>query len=90
MIDRFKIEHAKPSWPVNLWMTAMLKLFRPQIEQLLRKRDTVLAKWKKEHPNEDVFELRELGIPSMMDISIDAQIDALQSALAGRCNEQAA
>lgn len=29
MLDCFKIDHAYPSWPVNLWVSAMLTLFRP-------------------------------------------------------------
>ena len=36
MLDRFRIDHARPSWPVNMWVSAMLQLFRPQIEHLLR------------------------------------------------------
>ncbi len=31
MLDRFVIDPARPSWPVNRWITAMLRLFRPQI-----------------------------------------------------------
>ena len=77
MIERFKIDHAKPSWVVNRWITAMLRLFRPKIAELLKLRDAAVAKWKREHPGEDAFENRELDLPSMIDISIDDQIQAM-------------
>ena len=77
MIERFEISHAKPSWVVNRWITAMLRLFRPQIAEVLKLRDAAVAKWKKEHPGEDAFENRELDLPSMIDISIDDQIQAM-------------
>ncbi|MEX2454885.1 MAG: hypothetical protein WD470_09285, partial [Rhodospirillaceae bacterium] len=36
LVDRFAIDHARPSWPVNRWITGMLRLFRPQVLELLR------------------------------------------------------
>lgn len=39
LINLFDIDHAQPSWPVNRWITAMLKLFHPQIVELIRARD---------------------------------------------------
>jgi hypothetical protein len=39
MLDRFLIDHAYPSWPVNRWISAMFRLFRPQIVELLERRD---------------------------------------------------
>ena len=77
MIERFKIDHAKPSWVVNRWITAMLRLFRPQIAELLKRRDTAVAKWNGERPGEDAFEDREFALPSMIEISVDDQIQAL-------------
>ena len=77
MIERFEIGHAKPAWVVNRWITAMLRLFRPQIAEILKLRDVAVAKWKKEHPGEDVFEDREFMLPSMTEISVDNQIRAL-------------
>ncbi len=99
MLDRFKIDHAKPSWPVNLWITSMLILFRPQIENLLRQRDRVLSAWIDAHPGEDVFEDRRLEITGYMTIDIEQQLKAVAAALghnrpwlraAGRGSDQAA
>ena len=31
LLDLFEIDHAQPSWPVNRWITAVLRLFHPQV-----------------------------------------------------------
>ena len=33
------IDHARPSWPANRWITALMRMFRPQIVELLHARD---------------------------------------------------
>jgi hypothetical protein len=81
ILDRFKIDQARPSWPTNLWITAMLRLFRPQIVSLIRKRDAVLADWQKRHPKTDVFEDRKLDLPSQTGISLVDQIEKVAAAL---------
>lgn len=82
MLERFRIDHAHPSWPVNRWVTAMVCLFRPQIESLLLARDEVIARWAREHPDRDVFEDRELEIASECAIDIEAQVSRLRAAIA--------
>lgn len=81
MLDRFAIDHAFPSWPVNRWIGAMLQLFRPQVEALLRHRDAVVEAWRCAHPDSDVFEDRRLEITGEFAIGIDAQIAAVTAAL---------
>jgi hypothetical protein len=81
MVERFKIDLARPSWPTNRWVTAMVRLFRPQIETLLHQRDAKVVMWRKTHPGADVFEDRRLALPSQVDISLDAQIRAVDAAL---------
>ena len=81
MLDRFEIDHAQPSWPVNRWITAMFRLFRPQIVELLRERDAVVADWQEKHPDSDVFEDRDMDLPSRIEISVDQQISDVQAAL---------
>lgn len=83
MLDFFGIDHANPSWPANRWITAMLRLFRPQIEALIVTRDIALADWMRTHPGEDVFEDRALEIASHTVISVDEQIAAVAAALKG-------
>lgn len=81
LIERFEIDHARPSWPVNRWISAMVRLFRPQIEELVRRRDETVAAWQAQHPDRDVYEDRGLEITSFADISIDGQVQAVMAAL---------
>ena len=81
MLDRFEIDHAQPSWPVNRWIGAMFRLFRPQIVELVRERDAVVADWQRRHPDRDVYEDRDLDLPSRIGISVDQQISDVQMAL---------
>ena len=53
LLDYFKIDHARPSWPTNRWMTALLRLFRPLIVELVRMRDKTVEDWAKSHPQID-------------------------------------
>lgn len=82
MLDRFDIDHAFPSWPVNRWLGAMLRLFRPQIEALIRQRDAVVDAWRAAHPDADVFEDRRLEVTGELAIDVAAQITAVEAALA--------
>lgn len=77
MLDRFVIDLAYPSWPLNRWISAMIVLFRPQIEFLLRERDRRVAAWLAANPTENVYEDRRLEITSSLDISLEAQIERL-------------
>lgn len=82
MIDNFAIDHASPNWPVNRWLTAMFKLFRPQVVALLEHRDIVLDEWAKSKPDVDVYEDRELETTGELIVSVDRQIKAVEKALA--------
>lgn len=81
MLDRFVIDLAQPSWPVNRWITAMLRLFRPQIEALLLERDRVIAERERRHPELDVFEDRRVEVTSKIDISVEDQLQSILAAL---------
>ncbi len=82
MLDRFEMDLSWPSWPGNIWVTAMLRLFRPQIEELVRQRDGTVADWQKSHPENDAFEDRACDITSSWKISVPAQISRVNQALA--------
>ena len=81
LIGLFQIDHAQPSWPVNLWITSMVQLFDPQIRTLVTERDRVIADWAEQHPGASVFEDRDLEVASEMEIDIDAQRVAIEAAL---------
>jgi len=88
MQSRFAIGHARPSWPVNRWITAMLRLFEPQITALLRRRDRTIGDWQARHPGSNVYEDRDLEVASCMDIDVAEQAVAVEQALAA-CPEPA-
>ena len=89
-LDRFTIDLPRPSRWVNRWLAALLRLFRPEIEELLRQRDAVLAEWGRRHPGADPLASRELEIPSQREISLSGQIDqvarALRADVRGKCH----
>ena len=81
MVDLFEIDHTFPNWAVNCWITAMFHLFKPQIVELLHERDARVAQWLAQHPNQNVYEDRDLEIITSMPISVEAQIAAVAEAL---------
>lgn len=83
MLDCFVIDHAFPSWPVNRWITAMFRLFRPQMVWLLKERDAAIGTWSQRHPKRNVFEDRELDVTGWLPISVEAQIASVNKALKG-------
>lgn len=84
MIDHFSVDHAYPSWPTNRWVTAILRLFKPQIVQLLHERDAALEARRAAYPDRDVFEDKDFEVLSETSIDIEAQIARLDAALANR------
>ncbi|MCC5991802.1 MAG: hypothetical protein JJT99_04690 [Rhodobacteraceae bacterium] len=83
MLPRFAIDHAHPSWPTNRWLTALLRLFRPQIEALIAARDEALAGQMAAAPDADPFTNRKFE--TLSEIAIDvAQQQAAVRRLLGR------
>jgi len=82
LLDRFHLDAARPSRWVNRWLEALLRLFRPEIETLLRQRDRRLADWRQRNPGLDALADRGLATLSETAISIDARIEELSRALA--------
>ncbi|MCU0807030.1 MAG: hypothetical protein MUC53_03475 [Candidatus Contendobacter sp.] len=80
MLDRFAVDHAFPNWAVNRWLTALLRLYRPHVEALIRHRDRTIAAWRQAHPDRDVFADRTLEITGYLPIAVEdllAQLDTL-------------
>lgn len=83
-LDRFEIDLAEPSWPVNIWVTKMICFFRPAIENLLRERDGTILNWQRTHPDSNAYEDRVLEVTSCINISVDEQMAAVRETLAHR------
>ncbi|WP_156885303.1 DUF6969 family protein [Acidihalobacter ferrooxydans] len=79
LLPRFEIDHAYPSWPTNRWITALLRLFRPHIEELLLHRDAVIQAWQQNHPEQDALEDRALEITGYIPISVEQWMHELTS-----------
>lgn len=77
-LDQFAIDHAYPSWPVNRWLTAMVRCFRPQIEALLYHRDEVVSQ-RLGHNLEQVLEDRSLEITGTILVDIESWAGRLKS-----------
>lgn len=82
MLDRFDMTVGQPSHELNRWVTAIVRLFRPQIVDLIRARDEAIAQWQVAHPKCDVFEDRDLQVTSQIAIDFLAQVRAIEAALA--------
>jgi len=87
MVERFQIDHAQPSRPVNMWISAMLTLFSPQIRALILQRDVAVAQWQRLKKPDNVYEDRSLEVTSEVAIEVDQQVEAIRAALAGRPKE---
>lgn len=79
-LDRFAVQRYE-DFPADRWLTAMIVLFRPQIEKLLLDRDLQLEQWQLTHPGADAFEDTRLEITSHLAISLFEQIEALDREL---------
>jgi hypothetical protein len=84
LLDRFCIEMSYPCLATNRTLTALLRLFRPQIEALLLERDRTISAWQAERQEQDVYDNRELEVTSQIAIDIASQIEAVSAALAAR------
>lgn len=81
MLDRFEMDLIWPEWPVNRWLSALMVLFRPQVEALLHRRDAVIRDRLEKADGADVLEDRELEITALTMIDADSQIAAIRARL---------
>jgi hypothetical protein len=81
LLDRFEIDHAVPNWATNRWLTAIIRLFHPQIVELVKERDRAIAEWTPSDGTTHVFDDRDLEITSNFEISPDEQLENVRAAL---------
>jgi len=84
MLDSFLIDHAQPTWPVNRWVSGMVRLFRPQIVALIEARNAAIERWRKTYSDRNVFEDETFEITSMLDMDIDQQVARITELLETR------
>lgn len=78
LLDCFDITVEAPSRDLNRWVGAVMRMFRPQIEDLIRARDVAVAS----HASDNVFEDRTLQVTSEIPVDFLEQIRAIELALA--------
>jgi len=81
MLTRFDMATDAPSRALNRWVSAVLRTFRPQIEDLIRERDAVVARWQQAHPGQDALEDRALQVVSETPVNFLSQLRAIETAL---------
>lgn len=82
MLARFDMTVERPSAALNRWVSAVVRMYRPQIEDLLRARDAAVARHLAGHPERAVFEDRALQVTSETPIDFLAEVRAIEAALA--------
>jgi hypothetical protein len=82
LAGHFDIKVDRPSYDLNRWVSAVLRMFAPQIADLVRARDAKIADFKAAHPNSDVFEDRALQVTSEIPVDFLSQIRAIETVLA--------
>lgn len=76
LLAAFKVE-AAGSAPVNHWIAAMVRLFWPQIEELLAHRDHMLMRLAKRRRQAGLLDGGNVEMLSSISIDIDTQISLL-------------
>lgn len=77
MLDRFSLDAAEPASFVNFWLTAMVRLYQPEIAMLLRERDRIVMDPIRRRRRVDVFEDPRIEITSSLAIDLESRLAAL-------------
>ena len=81
-LPRFVIDHAFPSWPTNRWIGALLVLYGPFIEGLLRHRDACMDAAQAARPGVDVYDDRAIEVIGALPVAVDDLVAELERSLA--------
>ena len=82
LLDRFAIAPAGTAPLVSGWVTALIGLYKPDLAELLAKRDAAVMDWRRRRRAKvHVFEDRRLEITSTLDIDLERQIALVAAAL---------
>jgi hypothetical protein len=75
MLDRFAPNGDAALRLLDTWLAAMVRLYRPEIEWLLQRRDEAVAKWRWLWPRRgNVLEDPRLEVISHLDIDLDTKL----------------
>jgi hypothetical protein len=77
MLDRFTLDAAEPASLLNGWVTALVRLYQPEIAMLLRRRDEAVMDPRRRRRRVDVFEDPKLEVTSSLAIDLDQRLAAI-------------
>ena len=84
LLAGFDVVLARPSWPLNRWLSSLLRFYAPAVRELLVERDAAVRAWRDRHPDvTDVHEDRRLEVASARTIDLAGDVASLEKALAG-------
>ncbi|MCX7123993.1 MAG: hypothetical protein NTV32_10115 [Gammaproteobacteria bacterium] len=66
LIDYFNIDHSYPSWPLNLWLSSIVRVYRDEIIALIHQRDQKIEAWQAQYPEKNAYEDRRLEVTSTL------------------------
>ncbi|MBX9777941.1 MAG: hypothetical protein K2Y71_26470 [Xanthobacteraceae bacterium] len=89
LIDEFAIHTDKRFRPTSRWLSAMLRLFQPQIAWLLHERDLVIGE-RRAQGADDFTEDQKIEAVAVATIDVDAQLAALDRAWKRQSRRRAA
>lgn len=82
MLDRFVPGAAGTTTLLDRWIAAMLGLYKPQLCELVAKRDAAVMDWRRRRRAKvHVLDDRRLEVTSVLAIDIEAQIGQIDAAL---------
>lgn len=83
MLERFELRHAWPAPEVNRWLNNLLRLYQPEIVELIRRRDAAVEARGRANPRGDALEDRSLEITAALDISVERRVRQLRRSTGG-------
>ena len=79
MLERFELRTGTPSGFLNRWLTALVRLFRPEIAVLLRQRDKAVQEWQwRWRRRGQVFEDTRFEIASSFEVDLKARLSLVE------------
>jgi len=82
--ERWEIARARPSWLVVQWLSAMVRLLRPQVAALLQQRDALLCWTPRQSPSSEILDDQSTHILSELPLDMVGLLEAIQSEAAIR------
>lgn len=82
MLDHFEIRSRRTLPEVNGWIAGLLRLFQPEIVELVRRRDAAVEARARANPHGDALEDRSLEVTAALDISVERRVRQLRRSLA--------